>query len=228
MAIFDLKGFFQKLNLKDWLVSVGSGYGRRFAEPGYDKIAEMPFFQKLKQQSKTVKSFLEFFSNSLTGFLDQIVDDATPLRKLIKEIFMDSSSELNKRLMNGEPAKKLLAENIGKISDSREQDFLAILLTIDEKELAPFLEQLLMMTKDERLDLVKSLRDMSAENMLRFAGMSPEARAILSEISQEPEIPKKTSALESMHNDLNSFLDERLERKRRERDARRNAKKNSG
>jgi hypothetical protein len=225
MAIFDFNGFFQKINLKDWLVSVGSGYGRRFAEPGYDKIAEMPFFQKLKQQSSSVKYLIEAFSNAITAFADQKIDDATPLRKLIKEIFMDSSSELNKRLINGEPVKKLLVENVSRISSSKEQDFLAILLTMEEKQLVPFLEQLILLTREERADLVRSLRGMPAENMLRFVGFSAETRAMLLEISQSP---KKTSALESMHKDLNSFLDERIARKRRDRDARRNAKKNPG
>jgi hypothetical protein len=231
MVMLDFKnwfGGFLNINTRNWLTSFLSGYGRTRMEPVYDWVAQTPIFQELRKKPDALKYLIEASNNALFSFLDQKIDEKSQLRKLFKEIVMDGSSELNKRLINGEPVKSLLAENVGRISDSREQDFLAVLLTMDEKRLAPFLEQLIMMTVEERTDLAKKMKGLTMENMTRLAGLPPETRAMILEVSQEPESKKKTDVFKSMHKDLNSFLDERLERKRRERDARRNAKKNSG
>jgi len=220
----DLKGMFPKINI-DFIISIISSYGRRFAEPYYDKISQTPFFQKLKQQDSSTKHLIEALLNTFVAFIDQAIDESTPFRKLLKEIFMDSSSELNKRLMNGESVQKILIENAEKISDPEEKKLLTVLLAMDEKQLAPFLEQLIYLPDEERLALVKFLKKMSPENIIRWLEMSQETRVLLFEACQEtPQTPQKIM-LKSAQEDINQWLKERLERKKLERKNQKGGKK---
>lgn len=220
MPKFDLKNWMSelfKINLTDLITSIGSGYGRRILDsPGglYDKIAELPFFQKLKEQSKPTKFLIEAANNIFAAFLDQKIGDASPLRKLLKEVFEDTSSELNKRLINGgESPKKILGENLDKISDPTEENLLAILLMFPEEKLQPLVKELLAITDSaDRTAIIQKLRGLSAEESLKLAGFQEETRKVIFELlqgSKKEKGPSLPSVVKrDIENGLNFFSDE--------------------
>jgi hypothetical protein len=226
MAIFDLKRWYSGIfnsEFLNWAASFGSGYGRRMAEPHYDRIAETDFFKKLKQQDKPVKYLLEAVNNAITALIDQKIDDATPLRKLLKEVFMDSSSELNKRLLNGESSQKIMAEKSGSL-DTAERNYLAALLMLEETKMDILLKWILALDDRERAETMHSLRNLNPEELEKLANLSPEARNRLFQTLKKPEEEKTESeiykSMKSARGQLNQWLTERLERKRRERNGR--------
>jgi hypothetical protein len=184
----DLTQWFEglfKVDAKNWLTSFLSGFGRTRMEPIYDWIAKTRIFQELKDKPPTMKYVMEAANNALFSFLDQKIDEHSQLRKLTKEIVMDGSSELNKRLINGEPVKNILAENAGRIDSPRERNLLAALLLIDEEKLIPLLEQLILMTEEDRVNTLKRMRGLSEEAITKLAGLSEEARAILFTVGEK-------------------------------------------
>jgi hypothetical protein len=174
-----------KVDAKNWFTSFLSGFGRTRMEPVYDWIAQTRIFQELKNKPPTLKHAMEAANNALFSFLDQKIDEHSQLRKLTKEIVMDGSSELNKRLINGEPVKNILAENAGRINNPLERNLLAALLLINEKELIPLLEQLILMTEDDRVETLKRMRGLSEEAIAKLAGLSEETRAMLFTIGEK-------------------------------------------
>lgn len=203
-------GFF-KVDFSTWATSFGSAYGRRMMEPYYDKIAQTEFFKIFKDQEGSVKKIIEAANNALTAFLDQKIDDVSPLRKLIKEIFMDSSSELNKRMINGDPVKKMLWERAGKMN-SKDLNFLSVLLAMEEEKLKPFLEWLISMSEAEKEEILKILKTFSAEDMENFSGMKQEMKEIFLNVFRKK---KQTPAGKPVKEQVRSFLASRLKKRGR-------------
>lgn len=207
---------FSKLGFdsKKWLASFFSGYGRRIMEPIYDRVAQTPFFQTIKEKNMGTKAALEAAVNALVAFLDQKVSPQSVPGRIIEEIFWDSGSELNKRMINGEMLKEKLVGNIGKMNDV-EVNFLSVLLTMEEGKLKSFLEWINNMNDKERASTVEILRRMSAEEIIKFFQMGKVTQDAFMKLFKPDSKKSLEETLKPVKDKLDRWLNEQLNKKGR-------------
>jgi hypothetical protein len=175
--------------LLNGIAVVSASYMKRWLESGvYDKMFESNIGNKLTQLDDRVKYGIEFGLYALTAFVDQQLAEDTVLKKFIKEVEEDAGPEISKRLINH--TRNRLTEK-AKTSDQKE--VLAVLLTLDDRALIDLLTWLISMEPAERSSIVDKLRSLTSEELVRLAGLSPEARVKLFEVFKRDEPPQRSS-----------------------------------
>ncbi|PIP26880.1 MAG: hypothetical protein COX30_04960 [Candidatus Moranbacteria bacterium CG23_combo_of_CG06-09_8_20_14_all_39_10] len=215
MPNFDIKTWvlgLLNIDLKDMGISMCASYIRRGLDShggAYDKIAALPFFQELKKQGRLTKYLFEAANNAVVAFLDQKIGETTPLRKLLKEIFLDAGSELNKRLINGESPQKILSENADKIFAESEKNLLAIFLMLPEEKAKILMKELLAISScEDRTTVIQQLRNLSAEEVTKIAGLDEEARQLIYKLfGKQGDQNKRPGLLTLISTDINEGLD---------------------
>jgi hypothetical protein len=101
---------------------------------------------------------------------------------------MDSSSELNKRLLNGESVKSLLGAGLESL-DPKSQSFISVLFLLEEEKLKKLLEWIISMSDKERLNVLETFQSLSPEDMAKLSELSPEMKDLFFRAFKEPKKP---------------------------------------
>lgn len=162
MALVD----FSKLDLSRFAATFFSGLFKRYGERWYDRLKEIPSFQKLQEQGPAVKHGIEGALYALTGILDQTIGEDTFFKKLFKELGMDFGSEFSKRLINGDHVKEVLVRNPGHWETREEKELISILSDMEDADLMEFLKWANTTTAKERRQDIGNLRKMTMEQII--------------------------------------------------------------
>ena len=206
-----LQDFLQKalggFDIPQGAATILAGIARRKMENQYDLLAKTDFFKKLKNQDAATKKVMEVMLNSLMAVLDQSMQEDSFLKKIIKEIALDSGPELSKRIINGDITLKTPAD----------QEMARILLDMNRlnpEALHEFLTWLRSIDPDSKQKLLKTLQNLSINEILSVSQLPPELVEEFLGLFEKPEPIKKTSPLDEMLSPLTSRLEEFVQKKK--------------
>lgn len=200
-----------EINVPQGLAVVLSGYTKRLLESRYDKLAEHPFFDKLKGQSPAVKHGIEASLYALTAVLEQYFGEDTFFKKAFKEVGLDFGSEVSKRLINGDQIKSITLNNPGYGESRQERELISILADLNEADLEEFLDWLDATTPAERKSMLRNISKLSTEEMLKVWNLKPGNRERLLKFSPKP--TKKKGFWKTALEPLNKRLDACVQKK---------------
>lgn len=185
-----------------------SGYIKRMLEGKYDDLAEAEFFQKLKEMGMPTKYALEAISYFATAVMDQNFTVDSTFKSVLKEVLMDSGSELSKRLINGD-------QQMANVKSPGQKMIIRALLELDAETVKKFTDWMNTTTPEERVIILKGMRGFSAGEISKLLELSPEhAKQLLGLLDK----PKKKGFLQSFTesvDDYNKKLAERLAKKKK-------------
>lgn len=165
---------------------VVASYLKRIMEGQYDKLSEIPAFEKLKAQSPVVKYGLEASLYALTTLLDQYIKEDTVIKKTLKEVGLDFASEFSKRLMNGDQLKDGLNSSQDGSNNISEKDLFRIISGLGEEDILEFLNWIESTTPEERKNVFRNISMLSAEDIQKLWNLKPEARQKLLKFTVQP------------------------------------------
>ncbi|MEO0266392.1 MAG: hypothetical protein ABIM43_07305 [candidate division WOR-3 bacterium] len=174
----------------------------------YDRIFETELGDKLKSLDKKVRYGIEFGLNLLTAFFEQKLSEDTALKKFVKEIGIDVAPEVSKRLINN--AKEQL---VSSAESSEDKELVNVLLELDDQTLIALLDWLYNVEQTERTEILKQLSQLSFDELVRLAQLTPENRKRLFDLFKpapsEKFSDKVTKELKSFNERLEKWLEEK-------------------
>jgi hypothetical protein len=234
-SLAGLVGEIKNLNPQKAASSVVSSRIRRFMDTAvYDEIAKTEWFQSLMQKRNLTKHSLEWIVYAVLAGVDQIVDEKSNLRKIIKDTITDSGSEMAKRLWEKERTlKERLAYGTEIIDVTPQQkNFIIFLIEdVEDDELEPFLQWLVALSGRKKKFIKEELEKWPDSLRKKFLAHSDNVRGSLAEEFRKKGLGEKMSeTTEPLKDQTRQWLTERLERKKRERRERdeRRSKAHSG
>ncbi len=177
---------------RDGLAVFSSAYVKRWLEGHfYDKLFQTQVGEKLKALDKKAKYGIEFGLNLLTVFFDQKLSEDTFLRRLVKEVGLDTGPEISKRLINN------TKDHLKKVATSpQEKDLVDTLLGLEGETLIGLLTWLYEIEATERAQIFKQMTQLSPEELLKLAALPPEDMGrLLGLLTPQAEPKKKRSVL---------------------------------
>lgn len=178
-----------------------AGYMKRWLESNlYDRIFNTELGKKLKSFDAKTRYGIEFVLNLLTAFFDQKLAEDTTLKKFVKEVGLDSGSEISKRLINS--TKEQLVKNVKSPED---KELVSVLLELEDQTLIDLLNWLYDIEPTERTKVLKQLSRLSFDEVMRLSQLTPEDRRRLFDIFQ-PAPSEKLS--DKVHSKLKTFDEE--------------------
>lgn len=171
-----------RLDTPGMISSIFSGYTKRKAEVKYDDMMDTDFGKHLKNLSPEKKHAIELAMYFFTGVLHQKFPDNTAVQQYVKEVLVDSSSEIAKRMMNG--VEKDL-ENIPITNERR--TLMNLLSDLEPGDLNNVVEKLYSMNANEREVILEEFQYLNPEKLKKVATMDPDDFKKFSEILK----PKK-------------------------------------
>lgn len=192
-------------NIPKGLAIIVSGYLKRIIEGQYDKLSDIPAFEKLKRQPPTVKYGIEASLYALTAFLEQNIGEDTFIKKTLKEVGLDFGSEFSKRLINGDQLKAVVKNNQDDFKKNAKDDFISILSDLSDEDILEFLNWIESTTPEERKNVIRNISKLSEEDILKVWRFTPETRQKLLKFSVKPS--NKNGFWDTVMEPLNKRLD---------------------
>jgi hypothetical protein len=156
----------------NYLATFSAGYMKRWLERNlYDRIFRTDLGEKLKSLDKKARYGIEFGLNLLTAFFDRKLSEDTALKKFVKEVAIDIGPEISRRLINS--AKEQLITNA---ESSEDKELVNVLLELDDQTLIALLDWLYNVEPAERKRILEQLSQLSFDEVVRLAQLTPENR----------------------------------------------------
>lgn len=177
---------------RDGLAVFSSAYVKRWLEGHfYDKLFQTEVGEKLKALDNKAKYGIEFGLNLLTVFFDQRLSEDTFLKRLVKQVGLDTSPEISKRLINN------TKDHLKKVATSpQERELVDTLLGLEDETLIRILNWLYDIEATERAQIFKQMTQLSPEELLKLAELPPEDMGrLLGLLTPQAEPKKKRSVL---------------------------------
>ncbi|TSC89028.1 MAG: hypothetical protein G01um10142_547 [Parcubacteria group bacterium Gr01-1014_2] len=183
------------------LPGIVAKYAKRGLERLYDRAFETPLGQKLKSLGMPKKYVLEFLLYNLTELFESRWKDNTGLRHFLKEVTVDVSPEIAKRMING-VREEILASV--ETAPAEEKELASFLLELEDQDLIELINWLYQKTSAEIKQILVYLRLFSAEQIARLMGFTDQDREKFFDIlnPQPPSQEAKQGILKAMTDDV--------------------------
>lgn len=217
-----MKTFFKRLgsDVVGGMPVFVAGYIKRMLEGKYDYlINETVWGQRLKKIGLSGKFSTEGLLNILNAIASSELPEDSFFKKVIKEVLLDAAPEISKRIINGDSklAKKIGQEtkskidqflNSGKIEKPKEKELANLMLELDSETLAGLLAWTYGIEEEERKRTVGLIKNLSHEELAKFAGLSEEGRKQMVELLTEkpPKEKPKSQIGEKITEDTKEVL----------------------
>jgi len=164
------------------LATFSAGFMKRWLERNlYDRIFKTELGERLRSIDKKARYGIEVGLNLLTAFFEQKLSEDTALKKFVKEVGIDVGPEISKRLINN--AKEKLISNA---ESSDDKELANVLLDLDDQTLIALLDWLYNVEPAERTKILKQLSQLSFDELVRLAQLTPENRKRLLDLFKKP------------------------------------------
>ncbi|HRP63653.1 MAG TPA: hypothetical protein PK400_10195 [Phycisphaerales bacterium] len=206
-------------DLLDGMAVFASSYVKRFLEGHYDVLMRTAPARKLMGASKPTRYGIEAALYALVAYADQHWSPRTPLRRLVREVALDTPAELSKRLVNGFREEVMATTGSGKSDTTRSLE--QAMLQLDDATLGQLLRWLGESTPQDReriRTLIPTLSDAELQNLARLA---PDDLEVLMRFAEPPRSQAKkgpsrlSQAIKVELDEANRRVDEQLVARRR-------------
>lgn len=164
-----------------------AGYIKRMLEGEYDAlIKKTAWGQRLKRLGLPEKYSIEALINLLNAIADSELPENSFLAKMLKGVLLDAGPEISKRIINGDKisekigdkAKNKIGRLIGldQIQEPKEKALANLMLELDNETLADLLAWAYGIGEEERKRTIGLIKNLSHEELAKFAGLSEESR----------------------------------------------------
>lgn len=208
-------------DLFDGLSVFASSYVKRFLETHYDALMRTGTARKLMAAGKPTRYGIEAALYALIAYADQHWSPHTPLRRLVREVALDTPAELSKRLVNGFRDEVMGFTAAGEDESTRTLE--ETLLQLDDSTLGPLLVWLARSTAEERdkfRSVIPTLSDVELQEVARLgpedlsAYLNSATPSSPNSDAQEPS-SRLAQAIKEELDEAHRRVDEQLEARRR-------------
>jgi hypothetical protein len=170
--------------LKRGAAVFGSCYIKRWLEPRYDQLVNLPFMAKLKAANVGSKYAIEAILYSLTAYAENRMSDTSPLGLMIKAVLMDAAPEISARLLQDARADLNAAATA---TEQPEQSVASRLLALDDAELLGLLISIEEMDAQTKAKFLAFAAKASDKDLRHFASLTPQQRTTLLGMHGDPQ-----------------------------------------
>ena len=176
-------------------------YAKRGLEHLYDRAFETPLGLKLKSLGMPKKYALEFLLYGLTELFESRWKDNTALSHIFKEVAVDVSPEIAKRMING--AREEIMASV-ETAPAEEKELASFLLELEDQDLTELLNWLYQKTPAEKKQILVCFRFFSAEQIAKLMGFTDQDREKFFDIlnPQPPSQEVKHKILKAITDDV--------------------------
>ena len=178
----------------------GSCYIKRWLEPRYDQLIELPFMAKLRAASLGTKSAIEAILYALTAFAENKMSDKSPLGLMVKTLLMDAAPEISARIL--QDARADLTAAAGEPQQPR-QSVASRMLALDDAELLSLLLSIEDMDAATKAKFLAFAAKASDTELRRIASLTPQQRNTL--LGMQDEQQSEGSAATSFKSFMKDF-----------------------
>ena len=154
----------------------GSSYIKRWLEPRYDQLMELPVMAKLRAANIGTKSAIEAILYALTAFAENKMSDKSPLGLMVKALVMDAAPEISARIL--QDARADLNSVLGEAKQPQ-QSVASKLLALDDAELLSLLVSIEDMDATTKAKFLAFAAKASDAELHRFVSLPPDQRSTL-------------------------------------------------